>query len=131
MRISLCVAAVLFFSSCINYYTEQELYGEYAPMRYKNTYDTIELTSGNIYHRKVYNKNNKLVLKMSGKWIMESENRVQFYSFFFNLDRDVIQFPELLTDTVGGLSTYFETRKGIIGFCTGNYVDSNCYRKIR
>ena len=127
----LCGIAILFITSCDNSYTEKELYGSYTPVGYKNTFDTIELKPQNIYHRKVYDKNNKLVLEMNGKWIMKSTDKVQFSDFFFNLDRDVSKFPELLTDTDMSVETFFETRKGVIGFCTGYYQDSNCYRKVK
>lgn len=126
-----CELASLLFSSCDNSYTAKELYGSYAAVGYINTYDTIELKPQDIYHRKVYDKNNKLVFEMDGKWGLQGSNILHFNSYFLNLDRDVSKFPELLTDTSMTVSTYFETRKGVIGFCTGYGIDSNCYRKIK
>ena len=108
-----------------------DFYGTYVPIGYKNTLDSIELKPQEIYHRKVYNKTGKKVLDMNGKWVLKSDNEVQFYSFFLNLDRDVSQFPELLKDTSGGVSTIFQSKDKTIQFCIGYYPDSNCYKRIK
>src|SRR5688572_12022578 len=82
-------------------FSESEMIGWYAPLNYKNTFDTIQLQSKGRYHRKVYDKSGKLVLEMNGKWSMKDEV-INFESpYFFNLDGDVSRFPELLQDTVG------------------------------
>jgi len=116
-------------SSCDQQFTESDLYGVYSPMNYKNTLDTIQIKSGGIYHRKVYDRNGNLALEMSGKWNIKGRNEIQFYSFFQNLDRDIFQFPELLSDTTGGLSATLESKENTIQFCIGHYQGKNCYRK--
>jgi hypothetical protein len=121
----------LFFSSCSNRYTEKELCGMYVPVGYKNTFDSIQLKPQGVYHRKVCDKNNKLVLDMNGKWSLERNNIIHFDSYFFNLDRDVTKFPELLQDTSGGGGGSIETRKGVLGFCVGYHENENCYKKIK
>src|SRR5690625_2605713 len=86
----------LLFVSCG--YTGKDLIGVYAPTDYKNTFDTIQLKEHNKYHRKVYDKNKKLVLEMQGEWSIK-EDVIEFKSpYFFNLDRDLVEFPELLQD---------------------------------
>lgn len=126
----LSVIATLYFSSCDNRYTEKELYGTYVPINYKNTFDTVQLEPRNIYHRKIYDKNNKLVLEMNSTWRIEKNTIIHFDSYFLNLDRDVSKFPELLQDTSGGGGGLIETRKGVIGFCVGYHENENCYKKI-
>src|SRR5690606_26087586 len=106
-------------------------YGYYAPVGYTNTFDTIELKPQGVYHRKVYNKNNKLALEMNGKWYLEKNSIIHLNSHFFNLDRDIEKFPELLQDPLGGSSGLLETSHGAIEFCVGYEIDSNCYRKVR
>jgi hypothetical protein len=129
--IGLFITIFLFFSSCNQDYNERQLYGIYAPVNYINTYDTLELSPKNIYHRKVYNQKNKLVLKMDGKWVMKTRNEIQFYSYFLNLDRNLSKFPELLKDTDMNITTYFQISKGIISFCVGYAEDKNCYQKVK
>jgi ribosomal protein S4E len=43
--------------------------GTYSPANYTNTYDVIQLATNNIYYRRLYDKNKKLVMKLkeSGK----------------------------------------------------------------
>lgn len=126
----LSVVAILCFSSCDNSYTEKELCGTYVPIDYKNTFDTIQLKHQSIYHRKVYDKNKKLVLEMNGTWSLEKNTIVHFDPYFLNLDRDISKFPELLQDTSGGGGGLIEIRKGVIEFCVGYHENENCYKKI-
>ena len=121
----------MLLTSCGGFFTEKEMYGYYVPIGYKNTFDTIELRSHGFYHRKVYNKNKELALEMDGKWEIEREEIIRFHSFFFNLDRDIEKFPELIKDTVDDGGGWIGREKNIIQFCVGYDVSSNCYRKIK
>lgn len=124
----------IFFVSCRNY-TEKNLIGVYTPMDYKNNFDTIDLKAHNKYHRKVYDKNKKLVLEMNGEWAIEGDV-VEFKSpYFLNLDKDLVHFPELLQDTLSNGLGYVWKKKGTLSFCVGYYAvdlpDQNCYHKIK
>lgn len=123
----------LLFVSCG--YTEKDLIGVYAPADYKNTFDTIQLQEHNKYHRKVYDINKKLVLEMQGEWSIK-EDVIEFKSpYFFNLDRDLVEFPELLQDTVSNGLGYVWKKKGTLEFCVGHFAvdlpDQNCYQKLK
>lgn len=123
---------VLLFSSCIEHVEENEVYGYYTPVGYKNNFDTLQLQPQGVYHRKVYDKNKKLLLEMNGKWRLENNNRILLSGFYFNLDDDLITFPDNVQDTTGEVNTYFETYAGEIQFCgVGHHPDENCYRKIK
>jgi len=123
----------LLLGSCS--YTEKELIGAYSPTEYKNTFDTIQLKKNNEYHRKVYDINKKLVLEIDGKWSIE-EDVIEFKSpYFLNLDRDLVQFPELLQDTKSNGIGYIYSNNGTIEFCVGHLSASlpnqNCYHKLK
>lgn len=124
---------ILFFASCDEHFEADDLYGYYAPALYKNTFDTIQLKPDSIYHRKVYDKNNKLVLEMNGNWQLERNNIIHFTPFYLNLDVDLSKFPQSVNDTSGGWQGRLETRNGVIGFCVGYFakIDTNCYRKVK
>lgn len=122
---------LVFLSSCDVQFQEKELYGVYAPVNYKNTFDTIQLKPQGTYHRKVFNKNNKLVLEMNGKWSLENNTIIHFDSYFLNLDRDIAKFPALLKDTSGGGGGRLEFRNKTIQFCVGYHEEENCYQKIK
>lgn len=116
-------------------YTEKELVGFYAPADYKNTFDTIQLKEHNVYQRKVYDKNKKLVLEVQGEWRIK-EDVIEFKSpYFFNLDRDLVKFPELLQDTISNGFGYIWRKKGTLEFCVGyaavDLPNQNCYRKLK
>lgn len=125
------IGLYLLFNSCDEHFEEHELYGYYAPIGYTNTYDTIQLKPDSIYHRTVYDKNNKLILKIDGSWKFKDRHRILFEGFYLNLDRDLVKFPELVSDTNMAVNTYFETRKGVIVFCVGYFDNENCYRKVK
>lgn len=125
------LSLLVLLSSCDENFKEKELYGNYAPINYKNTFDTIQLKPQGVYHRRVFDSNNKLVLKMDGKWSLEKNTIIHFNSYFLNLDRDVAKFPELLQDTSGGGGGLLGTHNGTIQFCVGYYETDNCYRKIK
>jgi len=126
-----CLCICLFIISCDEHFNTNELYGTYASVNYKNTYDTIKLKRNSLYHRNVRDKNNKLVLEMDGKWEIEKDGIIRFHSFFFNLDKDIIKFPQLLSDTLNDGGGWIETKSGNIQFCVGYQIGENCYRKIK
>lgn len=129
------IFTVLFLISCVYRFTEQEILGIYTPVDYKNCFDTIVLKENGVYDRKVYDIKKHLVLDMSGKWNFKKgqSNVIEFSSYFHNLDRDLIKFPELAIDTIGSWSHTIERSKGKIEFCVGYYSadlpNQNCYRK--
>lgn len=108
---------ILLFSSCVEHFEEKEVYGYYTPVGYKNNFDTLQLQPDNVYYRKVYDINKKLLLEMKGKWKMEVNHRIILSPFYMNLDDDLVKFPELVNDTTGGVNTYFEMRNGKVRFC--------------
>ena len=110
--------------------SEDEIVGSYAAVGYVNCVDTIVLSQGGSYERKVYAANGNPLLRMRGRWELVDRARVTFHSFFFNLDRDLLKFPELLTDTTGGMSVIVERRNGSFGFCTGYLEGENCYSRV-
>jgi hypothetical protein len=105
--------------------------GKYAPLDYINTFDTIDLQANGKYHRKVYNKHQKLMFEMDGRWNMHNEVINFEPPYFFNLDRDISKFPELLQDTASNGGGWIDTKHGTIEFCVGYHQNENCYRKVK
>jgi len=103
--------------------------GTYAAINYINTTDTIYVLSNNVYARKVYDKEGRLVLNMKSSLEMNGDEIV-FHSFFLNLDRDIIQYPELLSDTVMEMNVSVERSFLKVQFCTGYLEGENCYSKV-
>jgi len=68
MTFSLSLYFIALFTRCS--FSENEMIGMYTPVNYKNTLDTINLQFNGNYHRKIYDKNRKLMLEMDGKWNM-------------------------------------------------------------
>jgi hypothetical protein len=125
---------LLFFITCFSLLScninEEDVFGYYAPINYKNTFDTIQIKDNGIYHRKVYDKDRNLLLEMDGKWrFANGRSSIQFSSFFLNLDSDI--YPEQLSDTLGEWQASINKHGNSIEFCVGYYVDENCYRKIQ
>lgn len=121
----------LLFCSCDEHFTEKELYGYYAPVGYKNNFDTIELKPKGVYYRKVYDKNNKLLLDTKGRWQFENNHSLKIDSFYLNLDNDLVRFPYLIKDIDMGITTYFDLKNGVIQFCVGYHQGENCYQKLK
>ncbi len=108
----------------------QESYmGTYAAVSYTNTKDTIYILSQDVYVRKVYDRNGQLALNMKSSWEVTSDG-INFHSFFLNLDRDIIQYPELLFDTVMDMNVSVKKNILKIRFCTGYLENQNCYVKL-
>jgi len=115
-------------------FSEKELIGIYSPVNYRNTFDIIKLKKDSLYFRKVYDSNKDLVLKNQGKWSVK-ENVIKFESpYFYNLDSDLVKFPELLKDTLSNGGGYIWSKDGVIEFCVRYYAadesDQNCYKKL-
>ena len=126
-----CILSLLLFSSCVEHFEENELYGYYTPVGYSNNFDTLQLKPQALYHRKVYDAKRRLLLERDGKWEFIGGNGLALSGFYLNADDDLLKFPELAKDTVGGINTFFETHNGKIEFCgVGHYPDKNCYQKI-
>lgn len=122
--------SVLFFSCT---YKAEELFGVYVPNDYKNTFDTIQLNENKRYNRRVYDKNKKLVLEIQGQWDIKGDV-IEFKApYFFNLDRDLVEFPELLQDTISNGIGIIWKKKNTLEFCIGHLAvdlpDQNCYKK--
>ncbi len=114
-------------------FNEQELIGIYTPVNYKNTFDTIQLHTNNVYHRRVYDRNKKLVLEMDGEWKIDGDF-IKFEPFYLNLDDDLILYPQSIQDTTGGWGGYLEKKNGSMEFCVGHLSASlpnqNCYQQL-
>ena len=108
---------------------KENIIGKYAAVGYVNTSDTIMVNKAGIYERKIYDKNKKLALQMQGKW--EYDNGLLVMTpFFLNLDRDIVLYPEILSDTSMRMEVLVEkTLKGT-RFCTGYLENEYCYKKI-
>ncbi|GAA4376145.1 hypothetical protein [Hymenobacter koreensis] len=113
MKLVICLS-VLILTSCVDHFSEDALYGSYTPIEYNNNYDTILLSKDNQYQRRVWDKNKKLLLNMKGSWYLHGGTQVQFYSFYFNLDDDLVKFPHLINDTTGGSSSLVKSKNGVI-----------------
>jgi hypothetical protein len=126
---------LFFLYSCLSSFNEQDILGKYSPINYYNNFDTIIIAKNNKYYRKVYDINKKLVLDMSGEWYFTNDNKnIQFWSFYLNLDDDLVKFPESVKDTLGGSQVVIEKFNGNIKFCFGYFAqdleNQNCYEKL-
>lgn len=130
MKYFFLILNIIFFVSCVERFEENEIYGKYSPIGYKNTYDTIEIKANGIYYRKIYNNEKSLVQNINSKWRIENKNQIQFDAFFINLDRDISKFPDLLNDTLNNWGAILETTNNKINFCIGFFDKENCYQKI-
>jgi hypothetical protein len=133
LRYLVLAIVILHFTSCS--ITEDEAIGIYVPINYKNCFDTIHLEKNGIYKRQVYNLNGLKLLDMKGKWsFMNNGLKIKFRSYYLNLDDDLVKFPELVQDTVGGGQFVLERSNNSLRFCVGYYssdlYDQNCYHKL-
>ncbi len=121
----LCMLCVI-LHSC--YPNKNEIIGKYAAVGYVNTYDTIIIFPKGVFEQRVYDKkSNDLALQFKGEWEYEN-GELTMYPFFFDFDRDIVLYPELLKDTMS-MSVIVEKRLGDISFCTGYYENENCLEK--
>lgn len=132
MKVIYVLFLILLFSSCVEHFEEKEVYGYYTPVCYKNNFDTVWLKPDGIYHRKVYDRNKKLLLEMNGKWsLTEQKSKLKIDGFYLNLDDDLVKFPHLVMDTNMELISVIKTNNNAIEFCVGHRPDENCYQKVR
>jgi hypothetical protein len=71
MKVLLLVLMLGSIASCSNSFRRNELVGDYTPLDYVNTRDTIRLLDNGVFKRIVFDKNGKLALKMQGRWIFD------------------------------------------------------------
>ncbi|MGN7784737.1 hypothetical protein ACTJIJ_09430 [Niabella sp. 22666] len=103
--------------------------GTYTAVNYTNTKDTIYILKENVYVRKVYDRSGHLALSMKSSWEIANDG-ITFHSFFLNLDKDIIQYPELLSDTGMDMNVFVEKKLSKTQFCTGYLDNQNCYLKL-
>lgn len=121
--------AFLLLAACLHV-DEKKALGTYVAQNYVNTIDTIYLEPAGVYERRVYASDGELVLSMRSKWSLSGTREIAFDAFFLNLDRDLLKFPELTADTVGGMHSILGSNGGSLEFCVGYLEGQNCYRKV-
>ncbi|WP_144283140.1 hypothetical protein [Chryseobacterium echinoideorum] len=123
----LIYALFLFIMSCqgIN---QNDVYGKYSPMSYKNTFDTLIIKKEGKYRRVVYDKMETKLLDYESTYSLEG-NLINFDSFYFNLDKDLVAFPNDVKDVDMTFTTYFEEIDGNVSLCFGYHEGENCYKK--
>jgi hypothetical protein len=131
MKLLYAFFILIMLSSCDAHFEERSLYGCYTPANYRNSIDTLYLQPQGLYHRKVYDKNHKLVLDMNGKWSLEKKHIIKLSPYYLNLDDDLIRFPDNVYDTTGEVTTFFEAQNGVVQFCVGYHEGENCYQKTK
>jgi len=124
------VVVLVVLSSCF-WRRESEVVGVFALAGAVNTFDTLYLKPGGVYERLVYNLKRERVLRYKGKWEYYPD-RIILHSWFLNLDRDLVKFPELAADTGLVVSTGFDVFSiDTVTFCTGYLPDEHCYKRVR
>jgi hypothetical protein len=133
MRMFALLAIALALVTCGAHFDQKDVVGTYVALDYVNCIDTIRVLPSGLYERRVYASDRSLALGMQGKWTLDEvgDGQITFYSFFLNLDRDLLKYPELVSDTALKLSVELESLGGSVGFCTGYYDGKNCYRRIK
>jgi len=125
------ILLLFFLASCIEYFESDEILGTYVPIGYKNSFDTIQLKPEGVYHRKVYDITNELLLETDGRWSLLNKSQIKLNGFYQNLDDDLVKFPYLVKDTNMEIITNIETQNGHLQFCIGYFDGENCYRKLK
>jgi hypothetical protein len=112
---------------------QDDIYGKYAARGYRNNFDTIELKPNNTYTRKIYDKNNKLLLNSTHPFEFVKPEKIQFWYFIDNYDEDYSMYPQNLYDTLGGVQCVLERKGNSIFFSTDVYINSGkyCYYKLK
>jgi len=131
MKIIYLIFISTLFLSCDEHFETKDLYGYYTSVNYRNTFDTLRFLPDGVYQRKIYNQSKKIVLEMHGKWLLINQHSLKIDSYFLNLDRDLVKFPELVNDTSMTITTNFEIRNRVIQFCVGYHDGENCYQKVK
>ncbi len=117
----------LFIISCQGI-DQNEVYGKYSPVSYKNTFDTLIIKKEGKYRRVVYDKKKTKLLDYESAYKLDG-NAINFDSFYFNLDQDLVAFPNDVKDVDMTFTTYFEEIDGNVGFCFGYHEGENYYKK--
>lgn len=125
--ISLILLPLLFSCQKIS---DEDIYGKYSPVSYKNTYDTLTIHRGGVYNRVIYNIERKKLLDYNSKYKLDGSS-IKFSDFYLNLDKDLIAFPEDVNDVDMTYTTFFEKEDKNIVLCFGYHDGENCYKKIR
>lgn len=123
--ISLILLPLIF--SCQNI-SDEDIYGKYSPISYRNTYDTLTIHKNGIYNRMVYNKRGDKLLDYKSKYKLKGLS-IKFYDYYLNLDKDLIAFSEDVKDVDMTYTTYFEKKEKDIVLCFGYHKGENCYKK--
>lgn len=118
----------LLFISCKRI-DQNEVYGKYYPVSYKNTFDTIIIKKEGKYRRVVYDKMKTKLLDYESTYSLGG-NSIKFESFFFNLDKDLVSFPNDVKDVDMTFNTYFEEIDGTLSLCFGYHEGENYYKKL-
>lgn len=83
---SLILVLPLLLFSCQNI-SNEDIYGKYSPISYKNSFDTLTINKDGTYNRRIYDKNKKRLLNYNSKYKLEG-NTINFDDFYLNLDKD-------------------------------------------
>ena len=118
----------LLFISCKGI-DENEVYGKYYPVSYNNTFDTIIIKKEGKYRRVVYDKMKRKLLDYESTYSLDA-NSIKFESFYFNLDKNLVAFPDDVKDVDMTFSTFFEEIDGNLSLCFGYHEGENCYKKL-
>lgn len=123
------------FSSCLYEVKESEVSGIYVAVGYVNTFDTTFLKKDGSYLRRIYDKENNLVISNEGKWEMRNNGRKIFFnSYYLNYDRDFSIYPEMKSDQLASVELILEKKSPVsFSFCIGLLspdFPENCYQKI-
>jgi len=86
MNINLYIISFICFLATSCTINEKEVYGTYTSPALENTIDTLILETNEVYHRKLYRKNDKsLLLEESGKWEFKS-GEIWLDNFYLDYD---------------------------------------------
>ncbi|ATN04853.1 hypothetical protein EGY07_12255 [Chryseobacterium indologenes] len=128
MKKSISLILLPFLFSCQNI-SNEDIYGKYSPISYKNTCDTLTINRDGVYNRVIYNIKGKKLLNYNSKYKLKG-NTIEFNDFYLNFDKDLIAFPEDVRDTDMTYTTFFEKKDKNIVLCFGYHDGENCYKKI-
>ncbi|GAE65906.1 hypothetical protein SAMN05421692_3413 [Chryseobacterium indologenes] len=108
MKKSISLILLPFLFSCQNI-SNEDIYGKYSPISYKNTCDTLTINRDGVYNRVIYNIKGKKLLNYNSKYKLKG-NTIEFNDFYLNFDKDLIAFPEDVRDTDMTYTTFFEKK---------------------
>lgn len=114
--------------SC-NVSSKDSVPGIYIKRNQINTIDTIYIYKDK-YIQRIYTNEGKLIVDNEGSYEMLESGMVVFNHFYFNYDRDFIEFPEISTTSFGELAVFIRKGWGGVKFCSGHFEGENCYYRI-